>query len=274
MLNKILSVVILGIFVGLGSVDAQPAAPAPVKVKGKIVAARVEGHVDAISKADGKTRVLKSGDALSDGMRIVTAPESSVILVFSNGASVDVAGDSSLDIDEFMQDPFAADEKVAEMKEEPGTSTTRLSLTKGELVGKVVHLNVDRGSEFTVQTPVGAAGIRGTTFRIVFRPGPDCTASFSVMTAEGRVVFNGTSGPLDIPLGRKIVAKFDVNSGVATHPIVLADITPKEAAEIQEIAQKILEALLGTSFLGGLDNTPSLPAVQPLQTTSQTGSTG
>jgi hypothetical protein len=275
MLNKILSVLILGIFVGLGSADAQPGAPAPIKVKGKIIAARVEGHVDAISKADGKSRVLHDRDALTDGMRIVTAPGASVILVFSNGASVDVGGDSTLDIDEFMQDPFAADEKVAEMTEEPGTSTTKLNLARGELVGKVVHLNVDRGSEFSVQTPVGAAGIRGTTFRIVFRPGSDGAASFSVMTADGRVVFKGSSsGPLDVPIGRKIVAIFDVNSGVATQPIVLRDITPQEAAEIQALAQKIIEALLGTSFLNGLDNTPSLPAVQPLQTTSQTGSTG
>ena len=82
------------------------------------------------------------------------------------------------------------------MKQEPGTSTTKLNLSKGELVGKVVHLNVDKGSEFTVQTPVGAAGIRGTTFRIIFRPGPDGKAFFSVTTADGRVVFTGiTSRP-------------------------------------------------------------------------------
>ena len=56
------------------------------------------------------------------------------------------------------------------MKQEPGTSVTKLNLTRGELVGRVVHLNVDKGSEFTVRTPVGAAGIRGTIFRIIFRP--------------------------------------------------------------------------------------------------------
>jgi hypothetical protein len=264
--------------------EAQPAPSAPAKVKGKIVAARVEGHVDAISKADGQTRVLHDGDALGDGTRVVTAPGASVILVFSNGASVDVAAESSLDIDQFEQDPFAADEKVSDMKEEHGTSTTKLNLSKGELVGKVVHLNVDKGSEFTVQTPVGAAGIRGTTFRIIFRPGPNGKAFFSVVTADGRVVFTGiTSAPVNIPAGQKVVVTFDVSSGVATTPVIVTAVTPTEAAQIQTAAQSIISANSTTTFSGsggggggggGADNTPSNPTNPLPQTTSQAGSGG
>src|ERR1700678_4507628 len=210
MLNKILSVIILGACIGLGSIEAQPAPSAPARVKGKIIAARVEGHVDAISKADGQSRVLDDGDALSEGMRVVTGPGANAILVFSNGASVDLAADSSLDIDQFEQDPFGSDEKVSDMKEEQGTSTTKLNLSKGELVGKVVHLNVDKGSEFTVQTPVGAAGIRGTIFRIVFRPAANGKAFFVITTSDGTVVFRGiTSGPISVPAGKQVVATFD-----------------------------------------------------------------
>jgi hypothetical protein len=272
MLNKILSVIILGFFIGLGSAEAQTASPGPARVKGKIVAARVVGHVDAISKADGQSQVLSNGANLSDGMRIVTAPGASVILVFSNGATVDVGADSTLDIDEFMQDPFAADEKVADLKEESGTSATKLNLTKGELVGKVVHLNVDKGSEFTIQTPVGAAGIRGTTFRVVFRPGPGDTAFFSVLTAEGRVVFGGkTSGRFEVPAGQKIGVTFDLKSGGSNVPIVVTALTPAEAAEIQAAVQAIVDALVGVTHV---DNTPSAPVLQPLQTTTQTGSHG
>jgi hypothetical protein len=286
MLNKILSVIILGAFVGLGSLDAQPAPAAPAKVKGKIIAARVEGHVDAIMKADGQSRVLHDGDAVSDGTRIVTAPGATVILVFSNGATVDVAQESSLDIDQFEQDPFASDEKVSDMKTEQGTSTTRLNLAKGELVGKVVHLNVDKGSEFTVQTPVGAAGIRGTTFRIIFRPGPDGKAFFSVVTADGRVVFTGiTATPVSIPAGTKVVVTFDVSSGVATVPVVVVGNTTTDSAQIAAAAQNIATAVANTPpFTGsggggggggnGTGNQPAPPLVPQTQTTSQTGSSG
>jgi FecR protein len=263
MLNKILCIIMLGSIVGLASVNAQtPAAPA--KVRGRIIAARITGHVTAISKVDGTSRVLKDQDQIQDQMTVVTSPGAEAILVFSNGATVNIAGDSKLDIDEFMQDPFASDQKLSDMTNEPGTSITKLDLTKGELVGKVVHLNVDKGSEFTVQTPVGAAGIRGTTFRIVFRPDPNNPgkAFFSVVTSEGQVVLRGvTSTPVNIPAGKQVVvAEFSftppsstggsgtggtgggTGGGGSTTPvtIVTTDITAANAALIQTAAQSIV----------------------------------
>jgi hypothetical protein len=209
MLNKILFVILLGVFAGLAPAEAQTAPTAPARVKGKIVAARVQGHVEAILTAGGVPRVLHDGDLLSDQTQVVTSSGASVILVFSNGATVNVSEDSTLDIEKFEQDPFAGELNMGSLKQEPGTSTTKLNLAKGELVGKVVHLNVDKGSEFTVQTPVGAAGIRGTTFRIVFRPAKDGKAFFVVTTAEGVVVFKGvTSAPVSIPAGKTVVATF------------------------------------------------------------------
>ena len=258
MLNKILLVIVLGFFGGLLPLEAQTTAPAATaRVKGRILAARVQGHVEAINKADGQTRVLHDGDQVTEQTQVVTAPGANIILVFSNGATVNVAADSTLDIEQFDQDPFANDLKISDLKAEPGTSTTRLNLTKGELVGKVVHLNVDKGSEFTVQTPVGAAGIRGTTFRIVFRPGPGGKAFFVVTTADGRVVFTGvTSAPVSIPAGKQVVATFDYTpptAATATTPatpavttpvtLVTTDTTPTEAAQVQVAAQAIVTAV-------------------------------
>jgi hypothetical protein len=99
------------------------------------------------------------------------------------------------------------------MTQEPTTSVTKLNLTKGELVGKVVHLNIDRGSEFTVQTPVGAAGIRGTTFEIIFRPDPSNPGHslFTVYTVEGNVTVEVGHGsaPVSVPAGKQVVATFN-----------------------------------------------------------------
>lgn len=285
MLNKILFVAILGVFAGLMPADAQTVPTAPARVKGKIIAARVLGHVDAISNSDGKTRVLQDGDHLADQTTIVTAGNASVILVFSNGATLNVAGDSSLNIEKFEQDPFSEDVKVAALTQEPSTSTTRLSLTKGDIVGKVAHLNVDGGSEFSVQTPVGAAGIRGTTFRIVFRPDPATgRAFFVVTTADGRVLFTGeTSGPVNIPKGKQVVATFNYTppstpggTGTATGVSIpgVTDVSLVELGQIAASTQEIVAAANPIVFSssgggggggngnGGNNNTPPQP-VQP-----------
>ena len=296
MLNKILLVIALGFFAGLTPADAQTAPAAPVRVKGQIVAARVQGHVEAIGKADGQTRVLHDGDKVTDQTQIITSPGGSVILVFSNGATVNVSPDSTLDIEQFEQDPFATDQKVSDMKAEPTTSTTKLNLTKGELVGKVVHLNIDKGSEFTVQTPVGAAGIRGTIFRIVFRPSRDGKAFFVITTSDGTVVFRGvTSGPISVPAGKQVVATFDYTPPsttggttappTTTVPVTTSDTSPADETQITTIVQAFAGANTTVTFpsTGGgstgtgagstPNNTPSPPA-QPAPATTSGAGTG
>jgi hypothetical protein len=297
MLNKILLAIALGFFAGLAPADAQTAPAAPARVKGQIVAARVQGHVEAITKADGLTHVLHEGDKVTDQTQIVTSPGASVILVFSNGATVNVSPDSNLDIEQFEQDPFATDQKVSDMKAEPGTSTTKLNLTKGELVGKVVHLNVDKGSEFTVQTPVGAAGIRGTIFRIVFRPSRDGKAFFVITTSDGTVVFRGvTSGPISVPAGKQVVATFNYTAPTSTGgttapptaivPVTTNDTSPADESQITTIVQDFAGADTTVVFpstngagngtgTGGNspNNTPSPPA-QPAPATTSGAGTG
>jgi hypothetical protein len=254
--------------------------------------------VQAIAKADGTTRVLHEGDKVTDQTQIVTAPGASVILVFSNGATVNVAADSTLDIELFEQDPFANDQKVSGMKAEPGTSTTKLNLTKGELVGKVVHLNVDKGSEFTVQTPVGAAGIRGTIFRIVFRPAANGKAFFVITTSDGTVVFKGlTSGPISVPAGKQVVATFDYTppsspGGTTAPPTTTATVTTSDTSaadesQITTIVQTFAVANTNLIFTspggngngngGGTGNSPNnnpSPPAQPAPSTTAGAGTG
>lgn len=155
---------------------------------GRIVLARVTGTVTLTNKADSTTRPAVNNEQIAAGFIVTTAPEASVVLVFSNGSTVNLRGDSQLDIETFLQDPFADDFRITEATTEPSTSTTRLNLTRGELIGQVKTLNSAGGSSFVIQTPVGAAGIRGTTFRIVFRPDGTGNAFFALTTIEGNVV--------------------------------------------------------------------------------------
>lgn len=234
-----------------GANGQEPAAAAGVgSIEAQIKAARVVGQV-TVMRAQGAAVALRNGDSLQAGDVVVTAKESSVVLVFSNGSTVSVAQDSKVAVDEFTQDPFAADVKLTELKEEPTTLHTKLNLTYGELVGNVKKLK--GASTFEVQTPVGAAGIRGTTFRLVFRPAGNGKAFFTLSTASGTVIFQGITGaPIPVEENREvdIEAKIDEKTGVVTLVQVDAHgISPSAKRAIENALLDALDALDNMSFV-------------------------
>jgi hypothetical protein len=218
------------------------------QVVGKIVAARVHGTVTAVNQLDKSRRELRDNDAVSAGYVVTTAQKSSVVLIFANGSAVNLASDSTLSIDEFLIDPFDEKQVAANANAEPSTSTTKLSLQRGELVGNVKHLNRDKGSSFTVTTPVGAAGIRGTTFQ--FSLGTDDAgklfARFS--TAEGTVFLTSLDGTERlIPAGKQVSVSFETTTS-ATGEVTIVPGTVKvtgveemPAATQAAIAQAVQE---------------------------------
>jgi hypothetical protein len=221
-----------------------------------------------------------------DNTVITTGEGSRVILVFSNGATINLSADSQLNIETFQQDPFGGDYSIETATQEPeAKSITRLSLTRGELVGNVKTLRSDLGSEFTVSTPAGAAGIRGTTFRIVYRPDGNGQAFFSVMTLEGDVaVTTGTTGttaaPISVTNEQTIEITVEVNdtTGEVTVVTPVASLvpttaTPQEVAQATESFQQSAEAVVaivltaandqvtgGTGNSGGTNTGTNTPA--------------
>jgi hypothetical protein len=236
---RIFSWLLVALVFSLLPLRAQTAAPlnagqGKFERTGEVKVARVAGKVT--QRFDGVEKELKANDLVPQKATVVTAPDASIVLAFSNGATTQLGGDSELVIDEFLQDPFAETVKVAELTEEPAPSRTRLSLNRGELVGNVKKLKYERGSSFTVQTPVGAAGIRGTTFRIVFRPSGTGQAFFTLSTASGIVGFEtiGSGGggatqtpapgtpnpqPTDAPTNPTLATPTVTGSGTAALPV-------------------------------------------------------
>jgi ferric-dicitrate binding protein FerR (iron transport regulator) len=275
MINKLLCIIALGVILGFSTAGAQTAPAADARVKGQIVAARVQGHVTAISKATQESRLLHDGDLVSEQTTIATGPGASVILAFSNGATVDVAADSKLDVAEFEQDPFSTSIKASDIKQEAGTSVTRLNLTRGELVGRVAHLNVDKGSEFTVRTPVGAAGIRGTVVGVIFIPLKGGKAHFEIETFEGLVAFTpgGGGNPILIPAGHKFDETVEFKPTDVDNPwdwlppppptVELLFLSPDEAAHFQAELRNILGALENIDFPQSLGTPPPPPPPAP-----------
>src|SRR3982751_1037028 len=83
---------------------AAAADPLPSQ-PGQISAAKVNGSVHV--KVAGQTRDLHNGDFVEQAATVSTELNSSVVLVFSNGATTQLGADTTLTIDEFLQDPFA-----------------------------------------------------------------------------------------------------------------------------------------------------------------------
>lgn len=253
------SLLIWVFLLGLSLVTASSAF-AQATQAGEIKLARVTGEVTVTDKAT--KAVAKAGNNLSimQGTVVTTGKDGSVVLVFSNGATINLKTDSVLDIEQYLQDPFASNLAVADLTDEPTVSNTKLNLTRGELVGNVKHLNKAKNSSFSVQTPVGAAGIRGTIFRIVYRPSGNGTAFFSLTTTEGNVeLATGTSKlPVAAALGeaaKEVVIEVQVNdvTGVVTVTtpagnVVVVDAPAKSVAAVVQSAVEVAQAVATIVF--------------------------
>lgn len=237
MKTKLLSgLFIFGLFAAFAlPADAQGAPPPLSNNPGEITIARVRGEVFATVKATNLKTPLQNNAKISQGSIVTTGKDSSVVLVFSNGATINLGTNSALDIEQFTQDPFAGDLKAADITDEPTRSTTKLNLTHGELVGKVAHLKKDQGSSFTVGTPVGAAGIRGTIFRIVYIPDGNGKANFSMTTLEGNVAVTlvgakGVSAPVGVSAGQAVSVAVDITVNPTTGVITITPVSAAAAA--------------------------------------------
>jgi hypothetical protein len=246
----------LAFFMGSpGFAQTPPSGPAPASmVVGVIKAANVRGSVKKINLIDNSETPLRNGETLIQENAIVTGTgDSSAILVFSNGSTVKVGNESRLEIREFMMDPLQTDiTNVAALTKEPTVSRTHLRLEFGEMVGNVKTLNRAAGSNFSVSTPAGAAGIRGTTFRIVYRPtGDGQTFTFELNTSEGVVLFEGVTptglASIEVPFGQQlvVVARFDpaTNRMVVTAPAALGGGAPV-TVPISSAAAAVLQTVI------------------------------
>lgn len=157
---------------------------------GAIWAAKVEGS--AWIEGSSRTRLIQ-GKQIEVGAKIVTEANGNVILLFENGSTINVRPGTTFSIKEFACEPF--DRSKVEwraLRSEPGESSrTKVQVDDGTIVANVRKLR--RSSTFDIATPLGTAGIRGTTvYAEVDMTNADNPVSFGVV--EGRVAFALNSG--------------------------------------------------------------------------------
>ena len=195
---------------------------------GSYTAADVRGTVTWTDPSTKAEAPLASGQKLPQGAIVSTGEGSTVVLVFASGATATLAPESSVEVSRFYQQAFSEEAFLNESLE-PSVSVTEMNLIRGEITGQVRKLRT--GSEFVVNTPVGAAGVRGTTFSVSYNPN---NGLMIIKTATGLVVYISIDGnELLVPAGRKYTTDGEVE-----------ELTPEEIAEIVAVANAAVEAAL------------------------------
>lgn len=165
-----------------GALALAAAASAQQSFIGNIRAVRVTGEVNAIPAGDVQVAVpVVDGQILNQGLTVQTGANGRVILLFSSGATMILRPGSTLAIDEFVQEAFSGEARRG--AQEPSVSRTRVTLESGSLINNIRRLRST--SEYSIRTPLGAAGVRGTNlFQSAGQNGTSATSQLTVETGS------------------------------------------------------------------------------------------
>lgn len=147
-------------------VPAAPAAPVTQAVvamsNGKVQAFIVAGDVQLIA-SDGTTAPLKRGQTFEEGSSIKAGSDANVLLVFSNGATLKILGETELAIDKFQQAKFDEQNEgtFLRLSRDPSRCIVSLDLRKGTIQGEFKQPNINAGSTFTINSPAGSKLVQG-----------------------------------------------------------------------------------------------------------------
>ncbi|WP_309399023.1 FecR family protein [Cerasicoccus maritimus] len=202
---------------------------------GLIKAFLVKGNVQLVENDTGAATPLKRGQEFSEGYTVITGDNSTALLLFSNGASVNVTPNSKFDVTTFEQaayDPALG--SYLRLKKDPSMSTTDTSLAYGEIIGEVRKLDLEAGSSFTINTPVASAGIRGTVWVVTYDV---ATGQFSTTNVNGDVfVITGTGETISVPEGETHIILNVTDSGSS------GPASPEAIAKAETVAAQIERA--------------------------------
>jgi hypothetical protein len=132
----------------------------------------------------------------------------------------------------------------------------------------VKKLNKEGGSSFTIRTPVGVAGIRGTAFRLAFLEEGGRLASFDLVMLEGEIEvgLSGQGRSVVVTQGKQLKLdhiRTDSATGRATLPasagIVVSDASASTRTAVAQAVQTMISVAdtvpVSLSGAGSADNT-------------------
>lgn len=186
---------------------ASPAAVSAALQKGIIEVGKTQG-VAVAKDASGRKANLTQGQTFKEGTRIETQANTTVQLIFSNGATILVTPETQIAIKVFTQvaSPLIVAGKYLELQAEPSPSIVQIELFRGKIIGEARKLNPS--TQFTVKTPVGLTRVRGTvwTDEYIFDEQKQ-SGQQTTTCVKGQVEVNDLKGSLPIPIikGQEVV---------------------------------------------------------------------
>ena len=211
---------------GIGAKVAARAQPPEISLPrpGAVVATHVAGEAFIVS--EGERRPIKSDERLRVGAVVATGRKSFLVLMLSNGASIQLGSESELEVEEFGQSPISGNVKIAELTAEPTLSRTRLRLLRGDVSIEVKPLKVVRGSSFLISLPAGTMRVGDGTVRAMVRMSDLGLGVCTLELQKGAAEFEGMGlAYVPMPLGRKLAFAIEVEK--ATGAIKVGEM-PKE----------------------------------------------
>jgi len=158
-------------------------------VVGNVRVVKVDGTAWQIMGGNGQRERLKEGDFLRQGNTVVTDSKSTVLLLFQNGSTINLQPGTKFSIAQFLHDPFETERvDYRKISSEPSRSTTRVEVREGTITAKIPKLQ--RASSYSIATPLGTAGIRGTVVTVSVNPN---AATFVVTEGMIQVTKDGRS---------------------------------------------------------------------------------
>lgn len=218
----------------------------------------VKGDVTLIDLKNNESRPLQRGDLIGEGYAIETGVNSSALLLFSNGSSINVSPESYLNIAQYAQQPYELSKKnYALLDADPSASNTTLELHYGKVVGTVRKLNQD--STYVINSPTGSAGIRGTTFvyATITREqaaqasaGTLASAITSLSVGEGVVILTVDGVEYTVPEGESITIEVTFADGGTGDLTITASseqpdtgFPPADAQDLQDMSELLDDAI-------------------------------
>ncbi|MGA2053621.1 MAG: FecR domain-containing protein [Opitutales bacterium] len=276
---KLYIVALMAMFVCTGFAQAQNSSV------GQIKAFIVNGSVQ-VQGADGKSAPLSRGDLVPVGSTILTGNDGLVLIVFSNGSAMQIKPDSTVQITKFDQAAFddqGGANSFLRLNADPSKSTTEMNLTKGTLAGQVKQLDLDAGSTFTVDTPAGSAGIRGTIPSITVKTDSNGRVTGVVIAcSQGDIVFSPAKianlpptlqpGTVDIKEGGQVAIAITTNDSGQVSSITVAG-QAYTGADAQAVIDELYTAVNEVRAQDGLPPVTvptAAPAAPPTTTTTTT----
>jgi len=272
-------------------------SPAAGSTVGKISAYIVSGDVELTRKGESASHKLVRGEQFEEGSFIRAMPGGNALLVFSNGATMKILENAQMAVTSYKQDSYneAAEGTFLRLSKDPSKSTTQLDLRNGTLQGEVKQLNTTKGSKFTVDTPAGSAGIRGTVLSItVVRNAAgqvtgiiaNCMVGSVAFTPVGNVVVANGAGSVISSGNANVGPEVNVNQGgqmqvnlmvdPATGRVVGGGVTGSNmgANANNDLIQAFNDAVNAAKVVAGVPITPPATVVPSTQTVTVTDSSG